>query len=55
MGWFNSHDPWMGMPVELRIRESLSSVFMEITAAVRNNAAADQEQPRYSPGVGWIG
>ena len=26
-----------------RIRESLSSVFMEITAAVRNNAAADQE------------
>ena len=26
----------------LRIRESLSSVFMEITAAVRNNAAADQ-------------
>ena len=27
----------------LRIRESLSSVFMEITAAVRNNAAADQD------------
>ena len=26
-----------------RIRESLSSVFMEITAAVRNNAAADQD------------
>merc|ERR1719336_2504563 len=25
------------------IRESLSSVFMEITAAVRNNAAADQD------------
>merc|ERR1719261_1915463 len=25
------------------IRESLSNVFMEITAAVRNNAAADQD------------
>lgn len=32
-----------------RIRESLSSVFMEITAAVRNNAAADQDSPH---GVG---
>ena len=26
----------------VEIRESLGSVFMEITAAVRNNAAADQ-------------
>lgn len=44
-----NHPPWFTILGSPRIRESLSSVFMEITAAVRNNAAADQDSPH---GVG---